>query len=97
MEETFGPGGLAYQAMLKQMGISGKQAKAWIEVHNFGDGQGQVVATADIPAGGTNLRKEAGAGNQIVTREMQEEAKKRSWKELNRFRMDIGDLPRTLF
>ena len=59
-----------------------------------GGSPAQTIVNSKVPASGqVNKGRQPGAG-EIVTREMQEAAKGRSYKELNRLREEIGDLPK---
>ena len=93
-DETFGPGGMSYSAMLKSIGDISKVVEGIAQKVN---GEQVVLSKGIVPGSGPDNRY--GAQNQggVVTREMQVEAKSRSWKDLNRLRMDVGDLPRNVF
>jgi hypothetical protein len=94
-EETFGPGGMAYRAMLKGFNVSPEQADAIVKARGGDHDPGQEIAKALIPEGSQDPRAgKEGVG--VLTREMQEAVKVRSFRDINRLRMDIGDLPRTL-
>ncbi|KKN86851.1 hypothetical protein LCGC14_0264100 [marine sediment metagenome] len=87
-EETFGPGGMSYSAMLKQIAKLSKVVE--------GLSGSQVIAKGVVPASGGETRIPNGAQPQL-TREMQEAAKGKSFKELNRFRTQVGDLSDRIF
>lgn len=76
-EETFGPGGMAYSAMQK------------LEARMAAVEKGKVVAKAIVPANPDR----GNAGSVELTREMETEVKSRSWKDINRFRESVGDIP----
>ncbi len=93
-DETFGPGGTAhrayaqgtYKALAKQVATLTKQLEAL-------SSEGQVIAKAVVPAVTANGSREQ-EGQVILTRDMQEQAKKQSYKQLNALREEVGDLPR---
>ena len=87
-EETFGSGGMSYSAMLKQIAKLSKVVE--------GLSGSQVIAKGVVPASGGETRIPNGAQPQL-TREMQEAAKGKSFKELNRFRTQVGDLSDRIF
>ncbi len=86
-DETFGPGGVAFRAMKKEMA----DLKA---ILSRIDG-GQVIAKADAPAIGRIAKGQVRDDGQTptVTRDMQEQAKNLSYRDLNRIREDMGDIP----
>ena len=57
---------------------------------------GITVAKAVVPHPGAVTRKRAlaGEGEGVITRDTQEQVKKRSFRDINRLREDMGDLPR---
>lgn len=86
-DETFGPGGMAYRKMRKDLNSVMTSLK---DVAG-----GVVVAKAIAPSGAANQTPESGEVTQ-VTREMQEQVKGMTFKQICKFREDIGDLPRFL-
>lgn len=86
-DETFGPGGMAYsKAILSELKKLTRQMS--------GQDEGQVISKASVPSGSGRQRNQPEG---IITREQQEEAKKRSFRDLNRLREQTGDLQRNLF
>ena len=62
--------------------------------------EGNLVKTdAPVPGpGDINKGREAGVGeNEVITREMQEQFKGQSWRDINAFRTHIGELPSNVF
>ncbi len=91
-DESFGPGGEASrsyaQGTYKQ--LSRQVAKLTKQVAEAT--QGKVIAKSLVPPiPGDNARQDSSQG---VTREVQEQVKGMSYKAINKFREDIGDLPR---
>jgi hypothetical protein len=92
-DETFGPGGMAYSAMLKaankQIGQLGKV------VAEMQANKPQVIAKGVVPGQGVDPRR----GGQPVkmTRELEEQVKGLTFKEINRMRTAVGDLNQHVF
>ena len=95
-DETFGPGGMAYSAMLKQIADIGKVVNG---IAQKAGAEQIVLAKGIVPGqGAVDPRGGPGQGGGVtVTREMQEQAKGRSYRDLNRLREEVGDLPRNIF
>ncbi len=89
-DETFGPGGMAYSAMKKQLSETNTLLR---KVAAAQDG-GQIIAKAVSPSGSGNQREEQDSN--LLTREMQEDYKKLTFKQINAHREEVGDLPRNL-
>ncbi len=101
-DETFGPGGMSYGASgsagTKSVASDLKALNGMVTKLAGVVGKGKVIAKSNVPgvskgAGARNGNLENGS----VTREMQEAAKGRSFKELNALRTQVGDLPAQLF
>ncbi len=54
----------------------------------------QTIVKSMVPGGGERHDGREGGDGMVVTREMQEQAKGRTYQELNRLRENLGDLPR---
>lgn len=88
-DESFGPGGEAsraygggtYKQLMTQISKLTKQVE--------GISNGTVIAKAVVPALGDTT-----VPGQVVTREVQEQVKNMPYKQINRFREEIGDLPK---
>jgi hypothetical protein len=91
-DETFGPGGNAlrdsangvYKAMTTQMLALSKRLDAF-------SGGGTVIAKELVPTLVTGERA-GDAGNPVMTRDMEAAFKSLPWKEMNKFRIQVGDL-----
>lgn len=98
--ESFGPGGEASRPAGAASGTyKGNSISriAQLEKQVAELSGGQVIAKAIVPgATGSDARNPNGNTGQF-TREMQEEAKGRSFRDLNRLREEVGDLPKNLF
>jgi hypothetical protein len=79
-DETFGKP--SYKMLAKQVARLTNQVNAM---------NGTVIAKAVVPA---VPAKDATATNATITRDVQEQAKSLSYKQLNKFREEVGDLPR---
>ena len=90
-DETFGPGGMAYSAMLKQLNT----LTATVQKLQSEGGEGQVIAQVDVPTIGRISKGTPSDTNpQMLTRDMQEQAKGLTYLQLNRIREEMGDLPK---
>ena len=88
-DETFGPGGMAYRKMRLDLN------RAMATINELTGGV--TVTKAFTPPGKTaNRRPEESASGDAITRDMQTQAKDMTFKELCKFREDVGDLPRHL-
>lgn len=88
-DESFGPGGMAYKS------IKADISKLTNTVNKLAQAVGgEVVASSVVP--GVTDRNKVDKAQPTLTREMQEQAKQRSFRDLNRLREEVGDLPRNL-
>jgi hypothetical protein len=91
-DETFGPGGNAlrdsangvYKAMTTQMLALSKRLDAF-------NGGGTVIAKELVPALVTGERA-GDTGSPVMTRDMEAQFRSLPWKEINKFRLQVGDL-----
>lgn len=94
-DESFGVGGQSSRAYA---GGSYKALATTVQAlkKQIGDltANGQVISKALVPPVTAHNPQDAGPDGQILlTREMQEQAKNQSYRQLNKLRIEVGDLP----
>ena len=78
-DETFGVGGMAYSKLMKRL-------------DDLEENAGVTIAKAQIPGNQVDKANIMGEGAQAITREMQMQAVKSTWKELGKFAVETGYL-----
>ena len=96
-DPLFGAGDRADETFNVRAAVQGIQAQldSLVKALNAQPAPGaRTIVKAVVPAIAAKAKgREAGAG-EVLTREMQEQAKKASFTQLNRLREQVGDLPR---
>ncbi len=93
-DESFGPGGNSLRANANGVYKMRKEiARLTKQVQDMAS-DGQVISKAIVPARPAGPAEQAQEGQVQLTRDMQEQVKGRSYREINKFRESVGDLPK---